>query len=213
MIICKDARGFAVNAAYLREVMMSLIHKQPGINWTTRFIASEPDICLIFHKSRDKERQFSTNYEIFKSFFTLFEEGCADWNILPHNIYNFDENGVLIDIAAASKVIQHTDNQRKGRGTGQDGNQELVTVLDCVSAAGVALPPLIIYKGAALYVGWMNGVEATSGAYFAHSATGYTNDELTYEWLIKVFHPHTMVRAGQHHRLLIIHNHHSHVNH
>ena len=97
-----------------------------------------------------------------------------------------------------------------------DGNRELVTILESVSALGVAVPPMIIFKGKALYIGWMKDVEKHQAAYFAHSDSGYTNDELTFEWLVKVFDPHTRTlqparTTKPRRRLLILDNHHSHI--
>lgn len=210
IIIKKDTWGFAVNANYLREVVSAVTGNQPGKNWATRFIASQPDLVSIFHKGRDKQRQFATTYSGFKSFFDRYNEARAEYDIRPENTYNIDEKGVLLGMAAASKVIRFTGN-KLGEGTGHDGNRELVTILDCTAACGRSIPPLIIFKGAALYVGWMNGVEASTAAFFAHSSSGYTNDELTYLWLIKVFNPHTCQQAAGQYQLLIIDNHHSHV--
>ena len=62
-----------------------------------------------------------------------------------------------------------------------DGNRELITVLEAISSDGQALPPIIIYKGAALYTTWTKEVEANRAAYFAHTSSGYTNDDLTYQ--------------------------------
>ena len=67
----KDAWGFSVDHSYIREVVQSVTGQEPGKNWVTRFIAREPDLESIFHKPRNKERQFSTNYTAFESFFTL----------------------------------------------------------------------------------------------------------------------------------------------
>lgn len=92
-----------------------------------------------------------------------------------------------------------------------DGNRELVTVLEAISGTGIALPPMIIFKGTALYTTWMNGIQATRTSFFAYSSCGYTNDDLTYEWLIKVFDPFTCTQAADKYRLLIMDNHHSHV--
>jgi hypothetical protein len=35
----------------------------------------------------------------------------------------------------------------------QDGNRELITVLECVSAEGIVLPPLVVTKRANYYIG------------------------------------------------------------
>lgn len=102
-----------------------------------------------------------------------------------------------------------------------DGNFKLVTVLEAVSASGNVMPPLIIFKSKQLYVGWMNGVEAAKEAYFSYSNSGYTNDNITHEWLIKVFDSHSTPAANDpqsrglpnklRRHLLIMDNHHSHI--
>ena len=71
MIRKKDAWGFSVDHSYVREVVQSVTGEEPGKNWVTRFIARERDLESIFHKPRNKERQFSTSYASFESFFTL----------------------------------------------------------------------------------------------------------------------------------------------
>ena len=67
----KDPWGFLVDHNYVREVVQSVTGQEPGKNWVSQFIARESDMESIFHKPRNKERQFSTNYTAFESFFTL----------------------------------------------------------------------------------------------------------------------------------------------
>ena len=57
----------------------------------------------------------------------------------------------------------------------QDGNQEMVTVLECVSADGSVLPPMYIYKGPSHLMGWHAAVQAQEKATFACSKTGWTD--------------------------------------
>ena len=63
-----------------------------------------------------------------------------------------DEKGFLLGIALKVMVICQR-NRRNPRYT-QDGNHEIVTVIECVSAAGKVLPPMYIYKGSAYLMGW-----------------------------------------------------------
>ena len=76
-----------------------------------------------------------------------------------------DEKGFLLGIALKVKVVC-----RKGRRNphySQDGNREMVTVTECVSASGEVLPPMYIYKGSVHLMGWHAGVEAKETAAFA----------------------------------------------
>ena len=85
--------------------------------------------------------------------------------VQPENIYNMDEMGLLPGLALKVRVIC-----RRGRRNPwytQDGNREMVTVVECVSAAGRILPPMHIYKGSAHLMGWHAGVEAKEEATFA----------------------------------------------
>jgi len=73
----------------------------------------------------------------------------------------------------------------------QDGERKFVTVLQGVSAAGVLLPPLIIDKEAAHWMGWHAYVTEDEPAYFAYSPKGWTDNELGVEYLVQVFEPQT----------------------
>jgi len=67
-------------------------------------------------------------------------------------MYNMDEKGFLMGLSEKSKVIC----TYKGRTFKMmdDGNRELLTDIESVSADGRVLPSLIIYKGANHYMGW-----------------------------------------------------------
>ena len=73
LIIKRDTWGFCLNYDYLLEIVISIagLSILPGKNWATCFVANEPQLEAIFHKARDKQRHFATNYESFNCFFTL----------------------------------------------------------------------------------------------------------------------------------------------
>ena len=73
----------------------------------------------------------------------------------------------------------------------QDGERKFVTVLEGISAAGALLPPLVIDKGTAHWMGWHAYVTDDEPAYFAYSAKGWTDNELGVEYLVQVFEPRT----------------------
>ena len=68
------------------------------------------------------------------------------WRVLLKDVYNFDETGFMIEIAARSNFITNTD--RIGRAAVlQPFNQEGVTVIKCVSASSCCLPLFVILSG------------------------------------------------------------------
>ena len=73
----------------------------------------------------------------------------------------------------------------------QDGNRQFITVVEAVSAAGGVLPPLVIDKGKAHYMGWHAHVSKEEPAFFGISEKGWTDNELGVLYLEKVFEPQT----------------------
>ncbi len=70
----------------------------------------------------------------------------ATKGILRKNIYNMDESGFSIGSSASTRVI--IDTQTSGtQYSAHLGRQEWVSVLECISADGNTIPPLMIFKG------------------------------------------------------------------
>ena len=67
---------------------------------------------------------------------------------MADNTYNWDEKGFLIGIASVTQRILSLEALLSRRITyaSQDGNREFITLLVYISAAGIALPPAIIYQ-------------------------------------------------------------------
>ena len=63
--------------------------------------------------------------------------------IVPENVYNMDETGVLLSVLSSLKVLVSKQDLRKCRGAGVQ--RTLVTAVECVSADGRFLPPLIVW--------------------------------------------------------------------
>jgi hypothetical protein len=70
-------------------------------------------------------------------------------NLTAECIYNWDEKGFIIGMAAVTKRIMSKKPYETGRITGvsQDNNREFISLLACVSAVGVTLPPALLYQG------------------------------------------------------------------
>src|SRR4051812_27438332 len=97
-------------------------------------------------------------------------------------------------------------------GASQDGSREFISLLACVSATGMALPPALVYKGDSfdLQDTWVKDFKEGDEAYFAASTNRWTCDSLGLQWLEKIFHRHTQHQGRC--RLLIVDGHSSHVN-
>jgi hypothetical protein len=74
-----------------------------------------------------------------------------DYGISNDNIYNFDKVGFTIGIIATTRVVMMSENIGKPVIL-QPGNQEWITNIKAVNAAGWALPLIILLK-AKIYQG------------------------------------------------------------
>jgi 4-hydroxybenzoate polyprenyltransferase len=86
-----------------------------------------------------------------------------------------------------------------------------ITLIECVSACGSTLAPYVMYKGSGLNQAWVVEDEPLIGKdwSFAASKSGWTNNKMGYQWLVKHFDP--LTRADSARRLLIVDGHGSHV--
>ncbi|KAF2182033.1 DDE-domain-containing protein [Zopfia rhizophila CBS 207.26] len=167
----------------------------------------------------DLNRTKADNNFLYSRYFSLVEKKIAEYDIQPHNIYNMDEKGFLIGVLNKLKRIFCKEDYDVGKlkGAGQDGNRDWITLLASICADGSYLPPALIYQGESGDVqnSWLQDYEPSSQeAFFTASPTGWTNDNLGFEWLTKVFDRHTKAKArhGRDWRLLIVDGHGSHVN-
>jgi len=87
-----------------------------------------------------------------------------------------DEKGFPLGHALKVTVICHGGQQNPHYT--QDGNRELVTVIECISADGRVIPPVYIYKGSRHRLGWHAGVHHKEQATFAWSTKGWTDNVL-----------------------------------
>ena len=86
------------------------------------------------------------------------------------------------------------------------------TIIECISAAGTALPPLVIFKGKHVQQQWIPDQLSNSiqGWQFTASPNGWTSNEIALGWLKDHFVPLTHSQTPSP-RLLIVDGHGSHV--
>ena len=86
-----------------------------------------------------------------------------------------DESEFGINESQNTKVLVPIGSQSKTKRT--IGKQEWVTNIECINAAGDALPPMIIWKGKHLNSGWLPP-DTPKDWHFGVSENGWTSNEL-----------------------------------
>ena len=98
-------------------------------------------------------------------------------NYTPNGIWNVDECGVG-DVLQPTAVVGITGECTFQTVSGE--KQQNTTIVSCISAGGLAMPPLIIFKANKIKPEWQEAVP--TGYMIQGSATGYINGRLFQEF-------------------------------
>jgi hypothetical protein len=120
-------------------------------------------------------------------------------DIKQENVWNMDETGVMLAKLGSVKVLVSRDSQRGYRGARI--KRTTVTAIECISADGRYLNPMIIWPASTHRANWTT--YPTPGWHYSCSDTGYTDSYLSLQWLKLVFDPQTKERANGKPRVLI----------
>jgi hypothetical protein len=118
---------------------------------------------------------------------------------VQENVYNMDETGVMLSKLGSVKVLVGRNDSRDYRGARVE--RQIVTAVECISADGRYLKPMVIWPASTHRANWTTF--PTPGWHYAFSDSGYTDSIISLEWLTKVFDPQTSDRADGKHRVLI----------
>jgi hypothetical protein len=173
--------------------------KPPGKNWPKAFAERHPELQARKVKSIDWKRHENNVYGKIVEWFDIIGQVLQDPAVLPENVYNMDETGVMLSMLGSVKVLVGKDDRRNYRGGGV--KRTMVTAVECVSADGSALLPLIIWPASTHRSNWTT--HKTPGWHYAHSENGYNDSKINLEWLTRVFDPQTRARANGKPRVLI----------
>ncbi|KIM29371.1 hypothetical protein M408DRAFT_68262, partial [Serendipita vermifera MAFF 305830] len=120
-----------------------------------------------------------------------------------------DEKGIVCGQDERVKVW--VSRKQKNTVTIGEKERELTTIIETICADGQSIAPMIIFKGVRQSKQWFveddNGMNATIGV----SPNGWTDQELSFQWMQKVFVPETKKKCKNSlPRLLIVDGHNSH---
>jgi hypothetical protein len=91
------------------------------------------------------------------------------------------------------------------------GSKAWTSFIECISATGQSLHPLVIFKGKSVQQQWFETkLHEFKGWQFTAIENGWTTDNTALEWLQKVFIPQTAPRDPSEAQLLVLDGHGSH---
>ena len=178
----------------------------PSENWWTGFRRRHPDLTLRKVDKLERSCAECLNPEVVKQYFKLLGDTLEKHKLTnsPRQIYNCDETFIPLD-CSREKVIA----LKKSKNTylQAQGTSEHITMLCAASAAGLPLPPMIIYSKS--FPGGWYRFEGPDDALYAKSDSGWIDSELFLTWMKKIFLKHVVTQRPV---LLFTDGHKSHLN-
>jgi hypothetical protein len=173
--------------------------KPPGKNWAKSLEKRHPRLRARKVRALNWDRHEKNIFPKIEHWFKEIGRVLKRSDITRENVYNMDETGVMLSKLGSVKVLVGQDDRRDYRGARVE--RQMVTAVECISADGRYLKPMVIWPASTHRANWTTF--PTPGWHYAFSDSGYADSKISLEWLIKVFHPQTSDRANGKPRVLI----------
>jgi 4-hydroxybenzoate polyprenyltransferase len=209
-VLAQEALGVPLTHAQIKEFAHRLLaikgdHKPLGKRWMHAFLNRNPILKTKRFRNIDSQRVNGATTSIIKDWFQRLLPPQIQ-AIKPECRFNMDESGIMEGFGANGLVVG--SSERRGIQKKQPGSKAWTSFLECVSATGVALSPLVIFKGKTVQQQWFpKDLDLFKDWQFTSTENGWTTDATAVEWLEKVFIPLTDTKEP---RLLILDGHGSH---
>jgi hypothetical protein len=179
-----------------------------GKRWMAGFLRRNPILRTKKQLCIDSIRVNGATTEIIKKWWPKLTIPAIK-AIKPNNRWNMDEAGIMEGMGDNGLVVGSINRrfiQKK-----HPGSKAWTSFIECISATGQSLYPLVIFKGKSVQQQWFKTtLDEFKGWKFTATENGWTTDDTALEWLQKVFIPQTAPLDPSETRLLVLDGHGSH---
>lgn len=138
--------GLPMDYLEIRSYASALAGRIVGKNWVVRFLKKHPETVSGKPSKLDPKRAKNFNKTTISDFFNKLESLHTEYGAIPpEHIWNMDEKGIQLGGGRDNtkrKYVFLRSHRNKYRISSD--NLELVTVTECVNAAGDSLPPAFV---------------------------------------------------------------------
>jgi len=141
-------RGLPPIVQMVQNLAAGIARRQPGNHWTARWLAAHKnELKLGYLPPINIARKKADSALYYSLYFKLLSRKIAKYNILPENIYNMDEKGLLIGFLIKLQRVfsKKAFNDGRIKNISQDGNREWITIIAAICADGTSLSLGLIY--------------------------------------------------------------------
>jgi hypothetical protein len=213
-ILRQEALGYAPTHGQVRAIASSVLKRQGdnrplGKKWSTHFVRRHKEVKTKLGRRTDWERIKAATPENIRHLFSLYE--TVTW-MPPRRRYNADEGGIMEGHGVNGLVIGSSQENPNAIPVKTINARTWTSVIECISALGVALNPLVIFKAKSIQEQWFKKefLAEHPDWHVTFSENGWTSNDIAVEWLEKVFLPQTEPDDPSDGRLLIVDGHGSH---
>lgn len=196
-LITRSEMGIPCDKKEMRELVGEYIkasglktpfkNNVPGEDWYLGFMKRNPQLSLKKPEHLQKVRKDARNPFVVYDFYDKLQKVIEEHQLAdkPQFVFNADESGFHHDPSRIRAIgVKGKALSRVSGGSGR----ESTTVLACVSADGSVLPPLIIFKGAAVQARWTS-TDGFPGTLYATSKNGWMEEAQFLNWFANGFIP------------------------
>lgn len=158
-IIDNARRGSPLTHRLLRQKANALLRVRKGLffevgkAWVSRFLAiHSKELSTYYSNPLDRSRASGLNPVAVGMYFDTLEALERNHDIPTENWYGTDESGFSLGLNGTREVIGPAGQKIQHRQ--QDGEWEIVTVLEIICTDGTCLKPTVIFKGKNLLTKW-----------------------------------------------------------
>jgi 4-hydroxybenzoate polyprenyltransferase len=208
-----EALGNPLTHAQIRHIAQRILDlsgstHQLGKDWATAFIRRNPSIGTKRARRMENSRVTGATRKNITEWFKILRQPEFQ-AIKPENRWNMDESGIMEGQGSNGLVLGSKETRAIQRR--DPGSRAWTSFIECISATGKRLPPLVIFKGKSVQAQWFpRNLEPFQGWKFTATEKGWTDDDTCHEWMRKIFLPCTRPDNPNDWRLIILDGHGSH---
>jgi len=209
-ILFQGSLGYPPTHAQIRRLARRMLGDDEtlGKRWTSRFLARNPSITTIRPRRIHANRADRACEAVIRPWFDYLKLPGVE--VIPaKNRYNIDETGITSGIGDNGLVIG--SKERKKFQKKKQGDRIWTSIIECISADGRYLNPVVIFKGGNLQQQWYpRNLQPFKGWKWKTTENGWSDDNTAVTWLRNIFLPETRPANPSEKRLLILDGHGSH---
>ena len=185
--------GFAKTRKQVICLVQQVVNKKGlkvkvSSGWWESFLRRHKEFSLRSAERLSHARMLASIPDVLDNYFDLLEDTLVKNDLLhkPCMIFNVDETGMPLDPPSlkivAPRGIKHSQ-------MASSGDKSQITVVGCCSAAGIAIPPMVVFDRKRLRPEYTEG--EVPGTVYGLSKSGWIDSELFELWFRNHFLAHT----------------------